>query len=369
MLNILFLEPFYGGSHKDFADGLIRHSRHNITLRSLPARFWKWRMRGAALHFCRSIDDWGTYDLILMSDLMSASDLKALVDGPLPPRAVYFHESQLSYPLPAGEKMDYQFGFTDITTGLAADHLIFNSRFHYEAFFSELPRFIRRMPENRPTWAAEEIRAKSRVIYPGTELSSLAELNAARPIENDEPPLILWNHRWEFDKDPETFFRVLARLDDEGCRFNLALLGENFQAVPKPFIAARERYGKRILVDGYRESRKEYLAWLGKSDIVLSCAIQENFGLSVVEAIAAGAYPLLPDRLSYPELVPDDLYEAHLYRSEEELTAKLRTLLKTRPRPSEALREAYLQHDWKTRVAEYDAFFDEAATEPPEMWV
>ena len=28
-------------------------------------------------------------------------------------------------------------------------------------------------------------------------------------------PLILWNHRWEYDKNPEPFFQSLFRLKDE----------------------------------------------------------------------------------------------------------------------------------------------------------
>jgi glycosyltransferase involved in cell wall biosynthesis len=36
------LEPFFGGSHKDFAQGLVSHSRHKIDSVTLPARFWKW---------------------------------------------------------------------------------------------------------------------------------------------------------------------------------------------------------------------------------------------------------------------------------------------------------------------------------------
>ncbi|MCK5007550.1 MAG: DUF3524 domain-containing protein, partial [Spirochaetales bacterium] len=47
----LFLEPFYGGSHREFAEGWQQSSRHTLELHTLPARFWKWRMRGAALYF------------------------------------------------------------------------------------------------------------------------------------------------------------------------------------------------------------------------------------------------------------------------------------------------------------------------------
>jgi hypothetical protein len=56
-MKFLFLEPFYGGSHRDFADGWIKHSRHRFDLFTLPARFWKWRMRGAALYLFRFRSD------------------------------------------------------------------------------------------------------------------------------------------------------------------------------------------------------------------------------------------------------------------------------------------------------------------------
>jgi hypothetical protein len=35
----LFLEPFFGGFHREFARGLVAHSRHQIDLLTLPARF------------------------------------------------------------------------------------------------------------------------------------------------------------------------------------------------------------------------------------------------------------------------------------------------------------------------------------------
>ena len=140
-MKILFLEPFYGGSHKSFADGLIKHSKHSYKLITLPARFWKWRMRGASLHFSKKIKEIGGYDLLFVTDLMSLSDLKALLGPDCPPAVVYFHENQLSYPLPEGESMDYQFGFTDITTALCADRIVFNSRFHREEFL-ETKQFL-----------------------------------------------------------------------------------------------------------------------------------------------------------------------------------------------------------------------------------
>jgi hypothetical protein len=151
----LFLEPFFGGSHREFAEGWAQHSRKRIELQTLPARFWKWRMRGAALHFAETVRDPQRYRGLIVTDLMSLADLKAIWAERCPPTLLYFHENQLTYPLAAGEQADLQYGFTNLTTALAAERVLFNSHTHARAFFAELPHFLRLMPEHRPRWVVE----------------------------------------------------------------------------------------------------------------------------------------------------------------------------------------------------------------------
>jgi len=261
---------------------------------------------------------------LITTDLIGLGDFKALADN-CPPVLVYFHENQLTYPLAPGEQMDYQFGFTDITTALAADMIRFNSRTHCEAFFSGLPRFLKMMPEYRPTWVTDVIRAKSGVLYPGCRFPAL-DAKLCPPPEAD-PPLIIWNHRWEFDKNPESFFEALDAVVSNGTDFRLALLGENCQTVPKVFIRARERYGEKILQYGYVNSRATYIDWLKQGAIVVSTAQQENFGISVVEAVRFGCFPLLPARLAYPEVIPERFHPHVLYRDQDDLVTKLRRLI------------------------------------------
>ncbi len=364
-MKFLFLEPFFGGSHKDFAEGLVSHSRHSIDLLTLPARFWKWRMRGAAFHFFKNIENLDTYDGLITSDLMSLSDFKMLVGAKCPPALVYFHENQITYPLAPGEALDVQFGFTDITTGLAADMILFNSHTHMETFFGALPGFLRMMPEYRPGWVVGDIQKKTGVLSPGCRFS--AGPPRLMPPEAG-PPLIIWNHRWEYDKNPEDFFNALDTVHKQGLDFRLALLGENFQVMPKAFISAKKRFNSQLVQYGYVDSRHEYIDWLRRGNIVISTAHQENFGISVVEAIRHGCLPLLPDRLAYPEILPEAYHTAFLYRDQADLTAKLARLITeghAMQREQQALADVMGRYAWETIIPDYDKLLERLAHMSP----
>ena len=355
-MKFLFLEPFFGGSHRDFAEGLTAHSRHSIDLLTLPARFWKWRMRGAALHFFRHLQDQdlAVYDGLIATNLMSLSDFKALTAPGCLPTLVYFHENQLTYPLAPGEQMDYHFGFTDITSALAADRVRFNSRTHFDAFFSMLPGFLDKMPEFHPKWVVESIRSKAEVLYPGCRFPAQPELLST---PDERPPLIIWNHRWEFDKGPHDFFTALETVARQGCTFRLALLGENFRVIPPVFNEARDRFRDRIVCFGYETSRDRYVDWLRQGAIVISTALQENFGISIVEAVRHGCLPLVPARLVYPEVIPPTFHANFLYRNQEELVEKLALMLRNYRvlwPYREPLSRAMGTYAWETRIPAYD---------------
>ena len=119
------------------------------------------------------------------------------------------------------------------------------------------------------------------------------------------------------------FFSTLEEIDNMGLAFNLALMGENFGKIPEGFKKAEKKFKEKILQFGYVPSRKEYEKWLKRGAIVISTAIQENFGISVIEAMLMGCVPLLPDRLSYPEILPEEFHERFLYKSRQDLIEKL----------------------------------------------
>ncbi|MDM8518296.1 DUF3524 domain-containing protein, partial [Desulfobacterales bacterium HSG16] len=354
-MKFIFLESFFGGSHQDFAKGFVENSRHEIELLTLPPRFWKWRMRGAALYFLKKIPDLSKFDGLITTDLMSLSDFKGLSGGKCPASAVYFHENQLTYPLSTEERMDYHFGFTDITTCLAADRVFFNSKTHFDSFFKQLPPFLRIMPEFKPRWVIDAIYEKSSVLYPGCRFPAVKEkIDITR---KKMPPLIIWNHRWEFDKNPEDFFLALDQVEKKGFDFRIAVLGERFKRIPKVFDNAKERFKDRIIQFGYIESKSQYFDMLKQGSVAVSTAVQENFGISMVESMRAGCVPLLPDRLSYPEILPQRFHEDCLYKDVNDLVKKLCTILSDISgflEKSTSLCSEMDRYSWDNMIHEYD---------------
>ncbi len=305
-MQVLALEPYYDGSHKAFLEGWLTHSRHHWHTWSLPGYKWKWRMRHGAITFAQQWAEAGKTeyapDVLFCSDMLNLAEFLGLAPAPLRncPSVLYFHENQLTYPVRHSDERDLQFAMTNMTSALAADAVWFNSEFHRREFLSALDAFLKRMPDYQPLDAPAAISAKSRVVHPG-----IPPLPC--PARVPKTPLhILWAARWEHDKDPEAFFRAIDALQRLGTPFQLSVIGQHFQTIPPVFEQARIRLRGHIAHWGYQPDRTQYETVLGQADVVVSTAQHEFFGIGVVEAIAAGALPLLPRRLAYPEILDLD---------------------------------------------------------------
>ncbi|MEZ4386691.1 MAG: DUF3524 domain-containing protein [Candidatus Krumholzibacteriia bacterium] len=340
-LNIVFIESFDGGSHRAFREGLSRHSRHRIRSLTLPPRFWKWRMRGGAAWFADQLArDPAPCDLILATSLLDLADLRGLLPPPLDrkPLVLYMHENQLTYPLSPHEEFDFHFGYTNIVSCLAADCVVFNSAFHRDLFLDSLPSYLGRMPEAVLPGVRERLAPKCHVLPVGLDREPRAEPGVAEwrggPCARSagpawprgERPLVLWNHRWEFDKRPDVFAAAVGQLLDAGLDFDVVLLGDDrhHAEVFAPLVA---RLGDHCLHAGFLDDRRRYDAWLAAADIVVSCAEQEYFGIAVAEAVHAGCYPVLPRRQVYPSLYGSRCRGRHLYDDDAQLVDLLADLV------------------------------------------
>jgi len=375
-MRVLALEPYYGGSHRSFLDGWIRHSEHTWDLHTLPARKWKWRMRHSALTFEEEVraqlEAGESWDVVFCSDMVNLAEFRALAPKEVRdlPAVVYFHENQLTYPVRFPKERDYQFGMTNITSALAATEVWFNSAFHRDEFLEAIPRFLKVMPDHQPAGVVARIRERSRVLHPG--IDSVPK----REGERDHGPLrIVWAARWEFDKAPEVLFEALEILGRQGTPCRVSVLGEQFEEMPPVFAEAKERFADIIDHWGYLETRDEYLAVLAAADVFVSTAIHEFFGLSLVEAVAAGAMPLVPQRLAYPEVLELDRHaerqSAFYDGSAGELAWCLSHLVSTMGERAESwlatepMRERMEGFFWEAAVPGFDRAMAEVATARP----
>ena len=97
-------------------------------------------------------------------------------------------------------------------------------------FLNQCDRYLSKAADIDLKGEVERIRDKSCVLFPGIDFNVIDELRRKR--KNNDIPLIIWNHRWEHDKNPEEFFDVCYRLKKDGVAFNLGVLGQRFKSIP-----------------------------------------------------------------------------------------------------------------------------------------
>ncbi len=375
-MRVLALEGYYGASHRSFLDGLAAHSLHQWDLLTLPNKAWKRRMRNGVeeLLAANSLSTFAQADLLLVTDMLDGSCLRRVLSSEISllPVIVYFHENQLTYPVRRSSGDYWQYGLINIKSALAADRVLFNSRFHRDDFLGALPDFFSVLPqEARDSLAGllkggapaeiigARIAAASDILYPGIDIAEIEREKSGPPRARD-PLVILWNHRWEHDKRPEAFFAALRALLDSEVDFQVIICGESFNRKPEDFLQAEKLLGQHLLHFGYAHERQEYIRLLQRADLVVSTAAHEFFGIAVMEACAAGCRPLLPRRLSYPELVPEDLHAECLYDNDADFTARLLSFARN---PQSARQGTWLpiarQFNWPEQAAIFDRIVED----------
>ena len=111
--------------------------------------------------------------------------------------------------------------------------------------------------------------------------------------------------------------------------FRLVLLGEHDQRAPEVFGWVLKQFNNHIIHCGYLENRDDYHQWLKWGLLFIIIASQENFGVTVFEAIRFGCLPLFPNRLAYPEIIPKEFRYRVLYDNQKDLVYKLASELQT----------------------------------------
>ncbi|WP_456269550.1 DUF3524 domain-containing protein [Kushneria sp. AK178] len=323
-MKALLLSAYAADSHRYWVRGLMAHlDAIDWHLIELAPRHFQWRVRGNPLSFMSEHDATlsQSFDLIVATSLV---DLATLV-GLYPHlgrarRVVYFHENQFAYPLGQDQTPRIEPLMVNLYSALAADRVLFNSRWNRDSFFEGVTGFLKKMPERVAPARLDALKTRSEILP-----VPLWPLSAPPTAGPGVPARIVWNHRWEYDKNPEDFFAALETLSRAGHEFELVVMGQVFRNAPEVFEQARSRLARHITCWGH-QTRERYLEALGKGGIVVSTAWHEFQGLAVMEAVQHGCVPLVPERLCFPEYYAepyryDGSREALIERLEQWLSA------------------------------------------------
>lgn len=327
---ILLLSAYDASSHRYWRELLTDNlNEYDWTVVTLPDRHFYWRVRSNAMTYALQHRDalLADYDVILATSMVDLCGLRGLLPAlSRIPTILYFHENQFAYPVrkPSSNIINAQ--LVSIYSALCANSVLFNSHYNRQTFFSGANALFKKMPDGVPANATTDIENNSDVL----PVPIHSPVTVKAPAYNKDTVLeIVWNHRWEYDKQPEVFFAAMTLLQQRGVPFVLHVMGQSFRESPPCFAEAKKSLHEHIATWGF-QPKNSYEKILQQANVVVSCAAHDFQGLGMLEAISHGCVPIAPARVAYTEYVPEALlYHCNTGDSNEPavLSEKITSLL------------------------------------------
>jgi len=329
-LDILALEPFYGGVRKSMLETVMRCSRHRWTLLKLPPRRIERRLSAAAHWFAEQLSrHWaGRLDLLFTSEALNLADLIRLVPELVDkPSVVYFHNNQLPDPDTGDNQASTD--LVNLNTAQAATELWFNSEFHVNLFAYRAAAMVERHSELSSRNPVPEMLAKSRVMLPPFDLNLASSIQMSKPVQR-EPRTIFVNTR---DADMELLNLGLSTLSMRGERFKLLTVG--------PLEKLSNEFARATI-----DENDEYAqtAALLRADLYLSTQRWTPVDLHAVRALTAGCWPVVPEDGVYPEIIPKKLRKSCLYEATpDSLSSRIQDVWHLHPEEDGSTEAAFME--------------------------
>ena len=308
---ILILDTFFTGSHRYWGEQLKKRLPFPVQLLTLSGKHWKWRMEGGAYELAQKFKKLSQKPkIIIATDMVNIPLFYAFanISKDEIPCLLYFHENQFVYPInkldnQKTNKRDNHYSFINLTSALFSNHLVFNSEFNRSSFFNGVSDLIKKLPKNTLSQNIKDL--NSHVIYPGIEYPTYFETAKSSPI-------LLWNHRWEHDKNPELFVKGLKFLQSKSISFKLIILGKGTE---KREVTSffKKNFKDELIHCGYVETRKNYTDLVSQATHIPVTSKHDFFGLSVAEAMSYGCFAILPNHQAYPEHLLENKQSGTVY--------------------------------------------------------
>ena len=311
-LDILALEPFYGGARRVMLESLIHSSRHRWTLLKLPPRRIERRLTAAAHWFAEQLSrHWaGRWDILLISEALNLADLFRLMPQlTRKPSVVYFHSNQL--PDPHNEN-DGPLDLVNLNTAQAASEIWFNSLYHLRTFLAKATALVRRHPELSGRNPMPELTAKAQLMPPPIDCSVIQELQMQRVVKRERRTIFLETR----DADTNLLNRALGTLQRRGENFKLLTIG-NLDGIaedlPRETLAENDDVAQQYA--------------MMQSGVFMSVKVGAVADHHCVRALAAGCFPMVPNVGVYRELLPEMMHPPCLYNGEpDQLAGRMQDL-------------------------------------------
>ena len=360
-MRILLLNAYDTDSHKYWCQGLMAHlPHHQWSYLSLPGRFFSWRIRGNGLSFAYGEEAHilqQPFDLIIATSMVDLATLKGLSRNlASTPSILYFHENQFAYPKSAQQHTSIEPQMVNLFSALSADHVLFNSHFNQQSLLAGITDLFKRLPDHAPLNAIDSINNKSQVLPVPIHVNP----NAIRKnFIKGETLKVIWNHRWEYDKGPQTLALLVKLANEQQLNIEFTICGMSFRNIPAEFNQLQISKPDNLKHMGTFTNKAEYLTQLTEHHVVLSTAHHEFQGIAVLEGAAYGCIPLAPDRLAYPEWIPATC----LYKnaSPEEEAQHILQRLKTWQQQGLPCTVDVCHYDWQVLAQEYETVLTHVA--------
>ncbi|MDZ7667906.1 MAG: DUF3524 domain-containing protein [Gammaproteobacteria bacterium] len=200
--HLLLLSAYRADSHAAWADWLCRAFPAFTWQRAeLPGRHFRWRIRGNPLSWVDAFSG-PAPDALVATSMVDLATLRGLHPALAHvPALYYFHENQFAYPVSAQQVTlaSNRRSCSSTARWPRDSDWLFNSAFNRDTFLDGVDNLLRRMPDAGP---GRDPSNGSRRRPPSTR----CPVDAVAPAAADGiARLILWNHRWEYDKAPDLF--------------------------------------------------------------------------------------------------------------------------------------------------------------------
>jgi hypothetical protein len=297
-LDILALEPFFGGGRKVMLDTILKNSRHHWTLLKLPPRRIERRLQAASVWFSEQLSrHWvGRVDVLFTSEALNLADMLRLVpELSSKPSVVYFHDNQLPRP---GRRAENAIQLVNLSSAAAATEIWFNSQYHQRVFFKKATAVCEMHPELSGRHLIPELQSKTQVIPPPIDLEAGNDKLASEAIKRNPRTLFVDTR----DADIDLLNAAIQGLQRRGEKFNLITVG--------PVAGLDEDIPRQTVGE---QDELAQLRALYQAAVIVSARPNAVMDLHAIRGLYVGCWPIFPNSGIYPELLPHSLHELCLY--------------------------------------------------------